>query len=86
MLIRSSKTKNSSNKNKEQTLIAGAIVKLIELQKLPPCSSGAACDLAVMNKTLMRQMERINKSMDERDLRGAKERRKERASGARNDA
>ena len=77
-MIRASKTKNSSNKNKERTSIAGAIVKLIELQNRPPSSSGTAGDAAAMTMTLMRQMERINESMDERDRRGAKERRKER--------
>jgi hypothetical protein len=32
-MIRSRKSKNLSNKNNEQMLIAGAIIKLIELQK-----------------------------------------------------
>ena len=78
-VIKSSKTKNSSNKPKERTSIAGAIVKLIELQHTRPTSStGAAGGGAAMTMTLMRQIERINKSMDERDRRDAKERRKER--------
>ena len=77
-VIKSSKTKNSSNKPKERTSIAGAIVKLIELQHTRPTSStGAAGGGAAMTMTLMRQIERINKSMDERDRRDAKERRKE---------
>ena len=68
-----SKTKNSSNKNKDRTSIAGAIVKLIEQQNRPASSVGELA--AIM---LMRQMERMNRSMDERDRREKKERRKER--------
>jgi len=77
-MVRASKMKNVSNKNKERTSIAGAIMKLIELQNRPPPSSVSADDAAVMTMTLMRQMESINKSMDERNRRDAKERRKER--------
>jgi hypothetical protein len=77
-MIRASKTKNLSNKNKERMSIAGAIVKLIELQNWPPSSSGTAGDTAAMTVTLMRQMDCINKSMDKLDRRDAKERRKER--------
>ena len=54
-MIRVSKTKNVSNKNKERTSIAGAIVKLIELQNRPPSSSVTADDAAAMTMTLMRQ-------------------------------
>jgi hypothetical protein len=57
-MIRASKTKNSSNKNKERTSIAGAIVKLIELQNRPPSSSGTAGDAAAMTMTLMRRRRR----------------------------
>ncbi len=39
-MIRSSKTNNSLNKNKERTSIAGAIVKLIELQIFRPPQVG----------------------------------------------
>jgi hypothetical protein len=61
--IKVSKTKNSSNKNKERTSIVGAIVKLIENQNQMP-SSNIAASATIM---LMRQLERMNKSMDERD-------------------
>ncbi len=71
--IKAQKTKNSSNKHKEHTSIAGAIVKLIEQGQGSSSSMGAT-----MNMTLMRQMERINKSMDDQDKREAKERKKER--------
>ena len=71
--LTASKTKNSSNENKDRTSIAGAIVKLIEQQNHPASSVGESA--AIM---LMRQMERMNRSMDERDRREKKERRKER--------
>ncbi len=61
--VKVSKTKNSSNKNKEWTSIGGAIVKLIENQNQTP-SSNIAASTTIM---LMRQLEQINKSMDERD-------------------
>jgi hypothetical protein len=70
--IKAQKTKNLSNKHKECTSIAGAIVKLIEQGQGSSSSMGTT-----MNMTLMRQMERINKSMDNRDKREAKERKKE---------
>ncbi len=70
--IKDQKTKNLPNKNKERTSITGAIVKLIEQGQ--GASSGMG---ATMSMTLMRQMERINKSMDNWDKREAKERRKE---------
>ena len=70
--ITASKTKNLSNKNKERTSIAGAIVKSIEQQNCLALLTGEAA--AIM---LMQQMERINRSMDERDQQDAKERRNE---------
>jgi hypothetical protein len=71
--LTASKTKNSSNKNKDRTSIAGAIVKLIEQQNRPASLVGESA--AIM---LMHQMEHMNRSMDERDRREKKERRKER--------
>ena len=71
--LTASKTKNSSNKNKDRTSIAGAIVKLIEQQNRPASLVGESAAML-----LMRQMERMNRSMDERDQREKKERRKER--------
>jgi hypothetical protein len=55
--MKAQKTKNSSNKNKERTLIAGAIVKLVERQD----SGGMAASMSMM---LMRQLEAMNSSMD----------------------
>jgi hypothetical protein len=71
--IKAQKTKNSLNRHKERTSIARAIVKLIEQGQGSFISIGAT-----MNMTLMRQMERINKSMDDWGKREAKERKKER--------
>ncbi len=51
------KTKNLSNKNKERTLIAEAIVKLVERQDL----GGMAASMSIM---LMRQLKAMNSSMD----------------------
>ena len=77
--IRSEKTKNSSNKNKERTSIAGAIVKLIERQQ--PSSSSFERDerSGYMTMTLMRQLDRMNKTMDDREHRERKRRKKRRA-------
>jgi hypothetical protein len=58
--IKAQKTKNLSNKHKERTSIAGAIVKLIEQGQGSSSSMGTK-----MNMMLMRQMERIKKSMDD---------------------
>jgi hypothetical protein len=71
--LTASKTKNSSNKNKDWTSIAGAIVKLIQQQNRPASLVGESA--AIM---LMHQMEHMNRSMDERDWREKKEPRKER--------
>jgi hypothetical protein len=66
------KTKNLSYKHKEHTSIVGAIVKLIEQGQGSSSGTGAT-----MSMTLMHQMERINKSMDDWDRREEKERKKE---------
>ncbi len=60
-LVRAQKTKKSSNKNKECTLLAGVIVKLLE--KDHPPFDGMSANMSMM---LMQQMEAINKSMDKR--------------------
>ena len=64
-LVKAQKTKNASNKNKEHTSLAGAIVKLLEKDQHP--SDGMAANMSMM---LMQQMEAINKSMDKRAHRG----------------
>jgi hypothetical protein len=71
--VKAQKTKKSSKQYKEYTSIAGAIVKLVEQGQ--GSSSGMG---ATMNMTLMCQMERINKSMDNWDKQEAKERKEER--------
>ncbi len=71
--VKAQKTKNSSNKHKKRTSIAGAIVKLIEQSQ----GSFSGMD-ATMNMTLMCQMKHINKSMDNWDKQEVKEKRKER--------
>jgi hypothetical protein len=59
-LMKTQKTKNLLNKNKECTLIAGTSVKLVERQGL----GGMAANMSMM---LMRQREEMNSSMDKRD-------------------
>jgi hypothetical protein len=64
--VRAEKTKNSSNKNKERTSIAGAIVKLLERQQ--PLSTNEHNERSAMfTMTIMRQMESLNKLMDDCD-------------------
>jgi hypothetical protein len=58
--MKAQKTKNLSNKNKERTSIAGAIVKLVERQD----SGGMAASMSMM---LMRQLKAMNSSMDRRE-------------------
>jgi len=73
--IKSGKTKNLSNINKERLSIAGAIVKLIE-QGQP---GGSSCELSAnMSIMLMCQSDSINRSMDKREWREEKRRKKER--------
>ncbi len=55
----SHKTKNSSNKRKERTSIAGAIVKMIERQEF----GGMAASMTMM---LMRQLDAMNRSLERR--------------------
>jgi hypothetical protein len=72
--IKSGKTKNLSNKNKECMSIAGAIVKLIE-QGQP---GGSSCEMSAnMSVMLMRQLDSISRSMNERERREEKRRKKE---------
>ncbi len=62
------KTKNSSNKNKEHTSIAGAIVKLLERQQ--PSSTNERDERSAMfTMAIMRQIESLNKLMDDHDRR-----------------
>jgi len=74
--LRSVKTKNSSNKNKERTSIAGAFVKLLEQQQ--PSSMNSECNerLAMMTMRITCQMENLNKSMDYCDRRDHQERKR----------
>ncbi len=72
--IKSSKTKYSSNKNKERTSIAGAIVKLIEQGQPGGSSREMSANVSIM---LMRQLDSINRSMDDREQREKKRRKKE---------
>ena len=77
--MKGQKTKNSSNKNKERTSIAGAIVKLIEKQESGENADVAAKNMAAnMSMMMMRQLEAMNKSMDRREERERRRERKER--------
>jgi hypothetical protein len=60
---RAEKTKNSSNKHKERTSIAGAIVKLLEWQQ-PSLTNERNERSAMFTMSIMRQMESLNKLMD----------------------
>ncbi len=71
--IKGSKTKKSSNKNKECTFVVGAIVKLIK--QGGASSSNVGANAAMI---LLRQMERMSNSMDEHDRQDKKEKEKER--------
>ena len=78
------KTKNSSNKNKECTLISSAIVKLLE--QYHPLSNNQQSNnqqhneqLAMMAITLMHQMKTLNKSMDDHDRHDRKRHKKKHA-------
>ena len=70
-VMKAQNTKNSSNKNKERTSIAGAIVKLVERRDL----GGMAASMSMM---LMRQLEAMNSSMDRQEQRERKQERRER--------
>jgi hypothetical protein len=72
------KTENSSNKNKERTSFAGAIVKLLERQQ-PSSTNERDERSAIFTMTIMRQMESINKLMDDRNHRERKRRKKKHA-------
>jgi hypothetical protein len=77
---RAEKTKNSSNKvNKDRTSIVGAIVKLIERQQPPSLNQERDDRSSYMAMTLMRQLDRMNKSMDDREHCDRKRRAKKRA-------
>jgi hypothetical protein len=65
---RAEKNKISSNKNKERTSIAGAIVKLPELRQ-PSLTNERDERSAMFTMTIMRQMENLNKLMDNCDHR-----------------
>mgnify|MGYP000276798726 CR=1 FL=1 len=67
------KTKNSSNKSKERTSIAGSIAKMIDRID----SSSNANLTANMNMMLMRQMEEINCGMMQRYKEERRERKRE---------
>ncbi len=69
--MKAQKTKNLSNKNKECTSIARAIVKLVERQDL----GGMAASMLMM---LMRQLKAMNSSMDRREQQERKQGRWER--------
>jgi hypothetical protein len=69
--IKSGKTKNSSNKNKERSSIAGAIAKLIEQGQPGGSSRELSANMSMM---LMRQLDSMNRSMDERERREEKRR------------
>ena len=72
-LAKADKTKNSSNKSKERTSIAGSIAKMIERID----SSSNSTLTTNMNMMLMRQMEEINRGMERRYKEERRERKRE---------
>ncbi len=70
-LMKAQKTKNSSNKSKERTSIAGAIVKMIERQG----SSGMVASMSMM---LMRQLNAMNSSLERREQQERRQERRQR--------
>ena len=70
-LMKAQKTKNSSNKINERTLIARAIMKLVERQE----SGGMAASMSMM---LIRQLDAMNSSLNKREQRTRKQERRER--------
>ena len=71
--LKAQKTKNASIKNKEGTLIAGTIAKLLE--KDNSSSDGISANMSMM---LMRLMEAINKSTEKRERRERIDKRRKR--------
>ena len=72
-LAKADKTKNSSNKSKERTSIAGSIAKMIDRID----SSSNSTLTTNMNMMLMRQMEEINRGMERRYKEERRERKRE---------
>jgi hypothetical protein len=72
-LAKADKTKNSSNKSKERTSIAGSIAKMIDRID----SSSNSTLMANMNMMLMWQMEEINRGMKRRYKEERRERKRE---------
>ncbi len=70
-LMKAQKTKNSLNKSKERTLIAGVIVKMIERQE----SGGMAASMLMM---LMRQLNAMNSSLKRREQQERRQERRQR--------
>ncbi len=70
-LMKAQKTKNSTNKSKECTLIARAIVKMIERQE----SGGMAASMSMM---LMRQLNAMNSSLNRQEQQETRQERRER--------
>jgi len=69
------KTKNSSNKNKERSSIAGTISKVME--KIDSESSDSLMATS-MNMMILRQLDAMNRSMERRERRERREKRKKR--------
>jgi hypothetical protein len=77
-IVWAEKNINSSNKSKECTSFAGAIVKLLERQQ-PSSKNERNERSAMMTMTIMRQMENLNMIMKDRDQRKRRSRKKKRA-------
>ncbi len=76
--MKNQKTKNSSNKNKDRTSIAGSIAKLIDsLSMNIDTDEGEDANVAKrMNMLMMRQLDLMDRTMERREKEDRKEQRK----------
>ena len=76
--MKNQKTKNSSNKNKDRTSIAGSIAKLIDsLSMNIDTDEGEDANVAKrMNMLMMRQLDLMDRRMERREKEDHKEQRK----------
>ena len=72
-LSKNQKTKNSSNKNKDHTSIAGSIVKLIDSLATNTDEGGDANVAKRMNILMMRQLDSMDRRMERREKEDHKE-------------
>jgi hypothetical protein len=75
-LLKNQKTKNSLNKHKGHTSIAGSILKLINLLSTNTSKGEDANVAKRMNILMMRQLDSLDRRMERHDMEDQKEQRK----------